>query len=227
MVTEIAPGIVCFSGIMGANSYAYQTGDEISIIDTGLPGCGKKIIGQIRDLGWDQNNVRQIILTHTDIDHCGSAAELSEITGAQIAVHCLDAPGLREQKAQRKVKGPTGLLLGMMKTFIRFKPANPDIILEDGDEVGGLSVIHCPGHTSGSICLLKSGVVLFAGDALLSGRKADAIGPSKRFSADIAQAWLSVKALSLLDYDILLPGHGKPVIHGASYKVKSLVENAL
>ena len=78
---EIAPGVIRFGGIRGANSYGCLTGEGIAVIDTGLPGSGKRILGQIRDLGIDPGQVRQIILTHSDIDHAGSAAELRLTTG--------------------------------------------------------------------------------------------------------------------------------------------------
>jgi len=41
----------------------------------------------------------------------------------------------------------------------------PDIVLSDGDTIGGLTVIHTPGHTPGSICLWsEKDRVLISGD---------------------------------------------------------------
>jgi glyoxylase-like metal-dependent hydrolase (beta-lactamase superfamily II) len=219
---EIAPGVIRFRGVRGANSYGCLTGEGIAVIDTGLPGSGKRILGQIRELGMSPGQVRQIILTHSDIDHAGSAAELRLTTGAPVAVHREDARGLEERSAQKRVKGPGGLLLRLLKAFIEFSPVAPDILLEDGDEIAGLTVIHCPGHTKGSICLYKPGAFLITGDAVLGDRKGLVKGPSRALSADIGQARESLKKLTELEYDILLPGHGKPALRDPSAALREL-----
>ncbi len=224
---EMGHGVIWFKGIRGANSYGYVTGEGIAVIDTGLAGNGKRILSQIQDLGMGPGQVRQIILTHHDMDHAGSAAELRDATGAQIAVHREDAPGLKEREAQRKVKGLPGAVLGLLKRFIKFQPFDPDIILEDGDEIGGLKVIHCPGHTKGSICLYKPGVVLVTGDAVLGDRKGGAKGPSEALSADIVQARQSLKRLTGLEYSMLLPGHGRPVLLNPTVAVRGLADHDL
>jgi hydroxyacylglutathione hydrolase len=219
---EIGPGIIWFENVRGANSYGFQDGESIAVIDTGTPGGGKRILEQIRKRGKGPGDVRHIILTHSDFDHAGSAAELREATGAKVAIHRADAEGIKDQKAQKRVKGVRGALIGLVKRFMPFRPVEPDIILEDDDEIGGLRVVHCPGHTAGSICLYKAGVALFAGDAVLGNNKGGVRGPSEAFSADILRARQSLKRLVPLDYPILLPGHGKPVLRAASASLRNL-----
>jgi hypothetical protein len=46
---------------------------------------------------------------------------------------------------------------------------------------------------------------------------------AKYFSADVPQAKASLVAISQLEFDILLPGHGAPVMDKAFIKVKSMV----
>ena len=97
-----------------------------------------------------------------------------------------------------------------------------DGLLKEGDEVSGLTVIHVPGHTPGSIALYdRARKVMFSGDTLrFVGGKLE--GPSEKFSADLAQARKSVEKLKPLDFDILLGGHGEPLKGGASAKVRML-----
>ena len=71
--------------------------------------------------------------------------------------------------------------------------------------------------------LYLPGKVIFVGDALRSDSKGNPKPPSRNFSADIAQAKASLIAISQLEFDILLPGHGAPVIGRASSKLKDLL----
>lgn len=89
---EIVDGIHIFDGIRGANSYLYSTANVSLIIDTGMPGNTKRIIEQILKLKQPVENIKMIVLTHSDIDHSGSAAELKRLTGAKVAIHEKDAP---------------------------------------------------------------------------------------------------------------------------------------
>jgi len=101
----------------------------------------------------------------------------------------------------------------------------PDIILGDDFEIDGFKVIYTPGHTDGSISLYLPGKVIFVGDALSSDSKGNPRPLRKRnfLSADKARAKASLITISQLEFDILLPGHGAPVIGSASSKLKDVL----
>jgi glyoxylase-like metal-dependent hydrolase (beta-lactamase superfamily II) len=98
------------------------------------------------------------------------------------------------------------------------------LLLKEGDEIGGFRVIHAPGHTAGSICLYQPGNLLFAGDALRSDRKGNLKLPSKRRTLNMKQTRESIRKIAHLEFNILLPGHGKPMLQSASKMVRMLVE---
>jgi glyoxylase-like metal-dependent hydrolase (beta-lactamase superfamily II) len=106
---------------------------------------------------------------------------------------------------------------------MRFHPIEPDAILGDDFEIDGFKVIHTPGHTSGSICLYLSDKVIFVGDALRSDSKGNPKPPSAILSADIEQAKASLIAISKLEFDICLTGHGAPIVGNASTKLNNLL----
>jgi len=222
---RIVPGIWKVDNIRGANSYLVVSKDTVLVVDTGMPGSARKIIDFLAGLGRKPNEVECIVLTHADIDHSGSTAELREMTGARVAIHIGDAPALSGERKLKEVQGALSPVFTLMSKIMKFRPVKPDLLLKEGDEIGGFRVVHTPGHTVGHICLYQPGDLLFAGDALRSDKKGNPIEMSKQMTLDIEEAWESVRRIAGLEFDIFLPGHGAPVIHDASKKVRELLGN--
>jgi len=182
---------------------------------------------QITVLNKATEEIKLIILTHSDIDHSGSAAELKRITGAKVAIHSGDAPSLSGEMELKRVKGFIGVLFRLMARFMKFQTIKPDIILKDGDEIDNLSVIHTPGHTKGSICLHKANDVLFAGDAVRTDNRGNLKLSPRAMTLNAQEALESVRKIAGLEFDVLLPGHGKAVLHDASVKVNKLLKDVV
>ncbi len=211
---EITSDIHRIDGIRGGNCYLVLSDSKMLVVDTGMPGSAKKIISYIRSLNKNPADVSYIVMTHADIDHIGSASELKQMTGASLAIHAADAPILAGKSRFKPVWGPLGILVKLFIAFTRFQPIEPDLLLEDNSEVGGFLVLHTPGHTKGSISLYTPGKLIFVGDAIY-----------KRFALDAAQLRASLNKISKLDFDVLLPGHGDPLVSQAYTRLKDLVKH--
>ena len=222
---EIVPGIHQVDGING-NCYVI-VGDGLTLIDTGLPHRSARILAYLRDvLRKNPSDIRTIILTHFHIDHTGNVVELKKASGAKVAIHQADADFVTGKRVGPSPKGAIGLLMKVMgKLFFRTPEFQPDILLANGVTIAGLTCIHTPGHTPGSICLLDPGTkVLFSGDLLrYNGVKIE--GPPPKFTPDMGVAMQSVKKIAALDFEILLSGHGVPLRAGASGKVREFARS--
>ena len=186
-------------------SNCYIIGSEADregmIIDPGDEA--KLILSEVKDLGLD---IKVIALTHGHIDHIGALKEVKEATGAQVAIHTDDVRVLKDR------------FLSIFLGIRRRSPPPPDRLLNDGDtiSVGGLkfTVIHTPGHSQGSICLLGEGV-LFSGDTLFNygvGRS-DLPGSGSNHNQLIDSIQ---RRLLVLEDDIkVYPGHGPETTIGA------------
>jgi hydroxyacylglutathione hydrolase len=227
---ELGRNIHLMPKIRGANTYAVlgetQVGaGHLTLIDTGMPGNATRIVEFLRSLGKEQMGSFTIILTHPDIDHSGSVAELKEKLGnVKVAIHEADAPRLTGEKPLKEVRGPAGLLFKAMSPFMKFKPVTPDVLLKDGEQLDGLSVIHTPGHTLGSICLYSERLkAMFVGDALRTNKNGMPRLPSAAMTFNIGEAENSIRKIASYEFELLLPGHGPPILSDGSKKVKEFV----
>jgi glyoxylase-like metal-dependent hydrolase (beta-lactamase superfamily II) len=203
--------------------------EELTIIDTGLPGSSTRIINFINSLGRSIEEVSLIIITHNHIDHAGGLAELRKLTRAKVAAHKAD---LHDAEAQMPYPKFIRRLLRVpsLNTFhsgFLLKPEDVDIHLEGGEvlkPLGGLEVIHTPGHTPGSISLFSpKNKLLIVSDALTRQNRKPGL-PHKSVSSDFPQAINSIKEMANLDIDILCFGHGQPLIGDVSTKMRELIE---
>jgi hydroxyacylglutathione hydrolase len=129
---------------------------EAIAIDTAIPSLAW-ISGELRERGW---SLRLIVSTHRHWDHIGDNAAVSTETGAAIAVHAADRAGLEHPEP----------------LFAPFEipPCVPAVELAEGGRIRfgsiELEVLHTPGHTPGSVCLLAAGEgILLSGDTLFRG----------------------------------------------------------
>ena len=207
VIVKVADGIDTVEGLRVGNAYLVRGAEGLLLVDSGTPGSAKRILASIEQIGVKRSDLRYIVLTHWHPDHMGSAAELRRLTGARVAIHELDAPVLAGRVRPAKGRRMMGLLL----RIFRVAPLVADVTLRSGDVIGGLEVIHVPGHTAGSIAMRRADGVLLTGDALLGDRHGRLRQPDPGLSLDPDQASASAAALRSLEPRLLLPGHGAPV----------------
>ncbi|HDD31301.1 MAG TPA: MBL fold metallo-hydrolase [Thermococcus litoralis] len=191
-----------------ANVYLIRRGEKLLVVDAGLPGEYEKVLRYIEKLGHLPEDVETIIVTHAHHDHVGSLKDLKDATGANIAAHKDEVPYLKGEKIFRS----------------EIEPVDVEIKLNDGDEVHGLKVIHSPGHTPGSICLLDLKTkALFVGDLVMEENgKLEEI--PHHYSLDPMKNREAIRRLLDIDFVHLLPSHGKPIMNEGKEKVRELVE---
>ena len=92
--------------------------------------------------------------------------------------------------------------------------------------LGGLRVVHTPGHTPGSICLYAEGhKLLFVGDTLqvIRGKVTFA---STVFSEDLPLARSSVARMAALDVETIAFSHYPPWRNSANQVLRALADRA-
>ena len=239
---EIAPGVHRLEDVTGSN-VVLLADERMAVVDTGISGNGEAIVSYIRKIGRSPSDLRWIIVTHFHFDHSGSAAELHELTGAQIVAHRDETePGpngtLMLRKGNEGESPPTWYRWAQRvagggggprppREPRRFPDTPVHETVEHGDMVpcmAGLRIIHSPGHTPGSISPLLTGPrALFLGDSVLNN--IDRLSRplmwdrSKRRQLDA-----SLHALRDLEADLACFGHGPPLSEDVMDKVRGLTD---
>jgi glyoxylase-like metal-dependent hydrolase (beta-lactamase superfamily II) len=140
--------------------------------------------------------IRRILLTHTHSDHFGALAALREATG--LPVHAY------------KTSAKSGF--------------TPDLPLDDGDSIAGLTAVFTPGHAADHLCfeyLTQDGVkILFSGDHVMSWSSSIVSPPD----GDMQAYYRSLERLLPGDEVFYLGGHG-PILPEPRSLVRELLSH--
>ncbi len=182
---------------------------EAIAIDTATPSLAW-IGDELAARDW---TLKLIVSTHGHWDHIGDNAAVAALTGAEIAVHPLDRERLTDP---RPLFAP-----------FEIPPSVPAVDLAEGGVIRfgqiRLRVLHTPGHTEGSVCLLaEDGGLLYSGDTLFAG----AWGRVDLPGGDPAAMVESLARLTALEDQIgVFPGHGPATTIGRERAWMELVRD--
>jgi hydroxyacylglutathione hydrolase len=186
-------------GGLSTNCYvvgSQETKDAI-IIDPGIDLIfeADQIVDYVAEAGL---KIKLILNTHGHSDHINGDAIFQEKYNVPIYIHRLDSSCLA---VLENINFPATVLL------------DDGSLIEFGDE--SLRVIHTPGHTPGSICLLGDRLV-FTGDTLFAG----GIGRTDFPGGSDSDMQTSLQKLQSLSENLLIyPGHGPTSMIGEEKRV--------
>lgn len=170
-------------GTFGNNAYIVAAQGTNDAIIVDAAADAQQIVAAVADL-----NPIAIVTTHGHADHVGAVNEIRSQLGVPMLLH----PADRE-----------------------ICPVDPDEPLTPGTMQLGptsLTLVHTPGHTPGSVCIITGGVAL-TGDTLFPGGPGATRFPYSDF--DQIMSSLETELFSLPDDTIVMPGHGADTTIGA------------
>ena len=223
-MVELVPDVHSVDDSIGCNSYIIID-DGITLIDTGLRGNEKKIYGYLEKLGYGPTDIKRIIITHAHVDHMNCLYKLKKETHAEILAGEGETDIITGKKKPHNPGGLFGMLYGISLIYYRYKPVQVNVILKDDDMIdvlGGLKVIALSGHSPGNLGLyVPARKLVFSSDTIrVMDHKLTT--PYPRFTENMHDAIDAIKRLSELDFEVMLPGHGNPIMSNASAMVGEL-----
>ena len=220
---EIAPGIHHIRKAIGPNVYLLADRD-LTLIDTGYPGNGRIVAEYIEGLGRRLEELERVLITHSHPDHTGSVTELKALAPVQVLAHPADT----RPDGQGRPRISYLNVFGAIPLPIPFlRRIYADGFLEDGQVfpiLGGLRVIHTPGHTPGSVCFyLESRGVIFPGDMVVNNGQY--VGGSMPYPKSNMRLYeKSLHRIAELDFDIACLAHGQVFQGNADQRIRRMLD---
>jgi len=173
------------------------------LIDPGHRHLFDHVHEGLMELNLTLEDIGLIICTHAHPDHM-EAVQLFNKIPTLITLHPKEWSFLKTM--DKHIRASIGLDIELIE---------PDFFLTEGDvSVNRLNmdVIYTPGHSPGSISLyLPETKILFTGDLLFKG----GVGRTDLPGGNGSQLKESIKSLTQLEIEWLLPGHGE-IVSGAT-----------
>jgi glyoxylase-like metal-dependent hydrolase (beta-lactamase superfamily II) len=142
--------------------------------------------------------VARILLTNRN--HSRAANKVRARTGARTAIHAADAAHARSEGAEL------------------------DDELHIGEKIGPLTVIGANGKSPGEVVLhWPERKILIVGDAVVGDPPGRCKLLPEKVVDDLPRLRESVRSLLALDFDILIPGDGEPILQSAKERLGELV----
>jgi len=209
-VRKLAPGVHVITEVDFVHAYLVEGRDWAVLIDSGLG------YGDIRAVveGLTPNPVI-VVNTHAHPDHAGGNSLFENI-----AVHPAEAGRLGQGSSADLIRAYFEAYPGEAEHYppvmssgqFEVRPSQATHLLSHGEaiDLGGgrvLEVLHTPGHSRGSICLLdEANRLLFTGDTVYAGTLWAQLDES-----DLGQYAETARSLSAIGWEVNLvfPGHGE------------------
>jgi glyoxylase-like metal-dependent hydrolase (beta-lactamase superfamily II) len=230
---KLSQGIHYVSQSKGGHVHAFllDDGKGLTLIDALYDSDAGLLLDEIKLMGRQASDLKNIILTHAHRSHIGGVAALKKLSNPTVYSHEWEA-GIIDgsRKATRVTLFPKPplqayiLQLGLALGYDNHVPCRVDQSLKDGDHVGPLTIVSTPGHTPGCLSFWWPEMkALFVGDVIVTWPRVEAGWAG--LTLDMKQNVQSVGKLSDFgSVEIVGVGHGEPVPHGGIEVLKKLRE---
>ncbi|HIZ79869.1 MAG TPA: MBL fold metallo-hydrolase [Candidatus Lachnoclostridium stercorigallinarum] len=208
---QVAPQTWYVSGQTWVGCYLIDTGDGLILIDTAIPESLYLMVDSICQLGFKLTDIKKILLSHAHFDHCGAAAAMKKLTGAELYMSREDTEFYKACPEETLVLDPDS------------HPQHFEVDKYYSDDepitLGNVSIrtILTPGHTIGCTSFLwevknpangETYVVGMHGGVGANTMNDDYYSTSKYLTPDLRERFINdADKLKKIHVDIALPSH--------------------
>ena len=205
------------------NAYLVDDGNELTLIDVGMPWDDNTIRDHLQTAGYALSAVDQVLVTHYDFDHVGGLRRLNGDLDARVYM------GQRDYGiVSREYTPPLFHHKGAFHRALRRLFPLPSSIsfhpLADGEQIGGFTAYHTPGHNPGHTVYVHEGLsAAFLGD-LVWEKAGSFTTPVLLDSYSMVELRESVRQFASRSppFELACVGHGTPLKNGGTDALETL-----
>jgi len=227
-------------------------GDELTLVDAGplTEDAWVALTAGVEATGYRMEDIRQVVLTHHHVDHCGLLERVRKASGARTYAHPLAVPYVELHESflafhdqffldlYRESGVPADKLLiiqkfhRLMMTFS--ERSRIDGLLKHEQPLPHLPewlVLYTPGHSQSHLSLYRAkDRVMIAGDHIIKHISSNAfIEPPRDQSRSrpltLVQYRTALQMCADMEIDLVLSGHGGPVTNHRELILQRLQKN--
>jgi glyoxylase-like metal-dependent hydrolase (beta-lactamase superfamily II) len=208
-------GYIIYQVLSGrSNVFLVSNGSNCILVDTSVNNKWRSLNEGIERVCSSNMKLAALILTHAHFDHAANALKVKKKYNVTVIVH--------KDEADYLTKGKTSLPKGtifLTKWFdvfgelaarlVKYAPVNYDILVDDSYEMNdfgpNISIVHTPGHTTGSISIIIDDEIAIVGDTMFGILKGSVFPPFADEPKLMINSW---KRLLDTGCKFFLPSHG-------------------
>lgn len=210
MFRQIFPGLFFFESPADGSNVFLLAGKKTALVDSSAKSNSAFLASSVEKTGFDAKQIDLILHTHGHADHFGGDFLFPK---AEIRMHKFDAKFVNACDENFSFANAIPADFPKINSFF-----SENQIVDLGKFK--LKVFFTPGHTKGSVCFFdEKNKLFFSGDTLFSG----SFGRTDLPSGNPLELKASLKKILKLNFNLLLPGHGK-ILQGSQ---KQNIEAAL
>ena len=212
LMIQIHPQVFrLFAGWTG-NQYLIVEEQGLTLVDTGTPGSQRYIFRRMAELGYAPTDLKFMLITHADPDHCGALPGFKIQTDAVTMASAWSDQCMQTACLPRELKRTTfeGMVFSLIAPYFIPARSQVDRVVRNGDCIpvlGGLEIIESEGHTPGHLSFFApEHRILFSGDSIKFSPR---LGPYQNdTTVDHELAQISFERQMALHPRLICGGHG-------------------
>jgi hydroxyacylglutathione hydrolase len=199
------------------NTYLISYAQRFLLVDAGYPLNWRVLKNHLDRFQVKPDSLAALILTHTHFDHAGNAKRIKDQYAAPLVVQRNEAEYIRRGETLT-IHGTNTFVEFFMRgvvhlfRYYHYSPVQADILVDECYDLTNWGfhgyLLHTPGHSPGSLCVIVNGEIALVGDTVFN------ISPRSTFPPIAAEQRLiqaSWKKLHDTGCQLFLPAHGGPI----------------
>ena len=213
-----------------SRAYLFEDGDDLTLVDTLWDEDARMILAYLASIGRRPQEITRIAMTHAHRSHLGGLATIKRLSGAPVYSHAAEAPIIAGEQPAAKIPlrplAPWQLVPFRVASQLGLQPHvgcpvdHPDLV--EGSVLGGLKVLHLPGHTPGNLAFSwDDDKVLAVADTIMTWPEPLVAG-WPNFNQDDDVFAESLERVLERNPKVVGTGHGDPIWENTARRISTL-----